>query len=159
MKKTEIQRVGVLSDTHGLLRPEALAALQGCTHIIHAGDVGKPEILAALGGIAPLTVVRGNVDQEAWAGLLPETAVAQVGERSFYVLHDLHRLDLDPAAAGFWAVISGHSHRAVQEWREGVLYLNPGSAGPHRFGRPVSMARLLLEGERVEVEMIDLDRA
>jgi len=153
----ETFRVGILSDTHGLLRPEAVTALQGCTHIIHAGDVGKPDILAALEQIAPLTAVRGNADQGEWAERLPETAAVQVGEHDFYVLHDLHQLNLDPAAAGFRAVISGHSHRPAQVWREGVLYLNPGSAGPHRFGRSASLARIQFQEDRLDIEMIDLD--
>ena len=129
--------IGVISDTHGLLRAEALAALRGSEHIIHAGDVGAPEILDELSATAPVTAVRGNVDKGAWARKLPETEVVELGGISVYVLHDLAQLDLKPEAAGFKVVISGHSHVPKQETREGVLYFNPGSAGPRRFTLPV----------------------
>jgi putative phosphoesterase len=148
--------IGVISDTHGLLRPKAVQALRGADHIIHAGDVGAPEILKSLTAIAPLTVVRGNIDREDWSLVLPLTEVLEVGGVSIYVLHDLAQLDLKPQAAGFAAVISGHSHRAKQETRDGVLYFNPGSAGPRRFKLPVSVGRLVIEGGRVSGEMIEL---
>jgi uncharacterized protein len=134
--------IGVLSDTHGLLRPEAVAALQGVEHILHAGDVGDPAILESLRAIAPVTAIRGNIDVHGPCGYLPETEVVSLHGHTFYLLHDRQALDLDPAAAGFGAVISGHSHRPLIEWRKGVLYLNPGSAGPRRFTLPISLALL-----------------
>lgn len=148
--------VGVISDTHGLLRPEALAALRGCDRIVHAGDVGAPEVLAALRALAPVTAVRGNNDRGAWAGALAESEAVEVAGRWLYVLHDLHALDLDPAAAGFAAVIAGHSHRPLIEERRGVLFVNPGSAGPRRFTLPVAVARLRIGGGRVEGETVVL---
>lgn len=150
--------VGVLADTHGLLRPEALAALAGCELLVHAGDVGRPEILESLQAIAPLFAVRGNVDRGAWAQALPENQVVWADGARLYVLHDLTELELDPIAAGFQAVISGHTHQPDIEERGGVLYLNPGSAGPRRFRRPVSLARLLVRGAALEAEIIYLDR-
>ena len=148
--------VGLISDTHGLLRPEAPRALAGSDLIVHAGDVGDAEILERLREIAPLVAVRGNVDIEAWCESLPLTAVAEAGGASIYVLHVLQSLDLKPGAAGFDVVVSGHSHQPGQFERDGVLYVNPGSAGPRRFGLPISVARLHLgEGER-RVEFVDL---
>lgn len=149
--------IGVISDTHGLLRPEALDALRGSDHVIHAGDVGGAEILAILLEIAPVTAIRGNVDKEARAQGLPETQVVELGGISIYVLHDLAKLDLKPRAAGFHVVVSGHSHVAKQEVREGVLYFNPGSAGPRRFRLPVTVGRLIVEGGRVTPEIVTLD--
>jgi len=134
--------LGLISDTHGLMREEALRALQGSDQIIHAGDVGRPEILDALRGIAPVVAVRGNIDKGPWASVLPATAVAEAGDARIYVLHDIHDLDLDPAAAGFDVVVSGHSHQPGAIERGGVLYVNPGSAGPRRFRLPVTVARL-----------------
>lgn len=148
--------IGVISDTHGLLRPEALKALRGSQHIIHAGDVGSPEILEKLLGIAPLTAVRGNVDREAWALKLRETEVFEGGGISIYVLHDLSRLDLKPRAAGFAVVVSGHSHIPKQETHDGVLYFNPGSAGPRRFKLPVSVGRLIVEDGKIRGELLNL---
>jgi len=148
--------VGVISDTHGLLRPEAAQALHGSDLIIHAGDVGNSDIIAELKTIAPLFVVRGNIDKEAWANDLPANQVVQFGHSSIYVIHDLHDLDLDPEAAGFSAVITGHTHRA-HEYRKGkVLFLNPGSAGPKRFDLPITLARLNVEKEPWRVEFIPL---
>ena len=149
--------VGVISDTHGLLRPEAVAALAGCDLIVHAGDVGSPAVLAGLRRVAPVVAVRGNVDIESWARDLPESEVARVGDASVYVLHDLARLDLDPAAAGFAAVVSGHSHVPAIEEQGGVLYLNPGSAGPRRLSLPVSLARIRVEGGTVTAELVTLE--
>jgi len=149
--------VGVISDTHGLLRPNALQALEGSDLIIHAGDVGRPEILDALRSLAPLTAVRGNVDHGEWAQSLPQTQIAQVGEVLIYVLHDRHELDLDPAAAGFSAIISGHSHMPSIEQRNGVLYLNPGSAGPRRFSKPVSLAQITVQNGSISARIIPLD--
>jgi len=146
--------VGVVSDTHGLLRPEALEILRGSNYIIHAGDVGSPEILDQLAAIAPLTAIRGNIDTSAWASKLPETEVLEVGGISIYILHDLAKLDLNPKAAGFAAVICGHSHAPKQETRDGVLYFNPGSAGPRRFKLPVSIGKLTIENGSVRGEVI-----
>ena len=149
-------RVGVISDTHGLLRPEALRALAGCERILHAGDIGKPEVLDALARIAPVVAVRGNNDAGAWAEKLPASEVVELGGVSLYLLHDLAELDLDPEAAGFAAVISGHSHRPSASVRDGVLYLNPGSAGPRRFRLPIALARLTIESGKLEHELIEL---
>lgn len=148
--------VGVISDTHGLVRPEALRALRGVQHIVHAGDIGDPRVLDALRAIAPVTAVRGNNDHGAWARGIEETAAVQIGSLWLYVQHDLHELDLDPSAAGFAAVIAGHSHRPLIEERRGVLYVNPGSAGPRRFTLPIAVARLQIEGERIAGEIITL---
>jgi putative phosphoesterase len=139
-------RVGVISDTHGLLRPEALAALRGSDAIVHAGDVGGPHILEALNTIAPVTAVRGNNDREEWARGLPETAVLEVGGASLYVIHDVKALRIDPRAEGFTVVISGHSHQPLSVRRGGVLFFNPGSAGPRRFRLPVSVGTLRVGG-------------
>ncbi len=148
--------IGVISDTHGLLRPEAIEALRGSEYIIHAGDVGSPEILEQLSAIGPVTAVRGNVDKGPWSRNLPETQVLELGGISIYVLHDLSQLDLKPEAAGFSVVVSGHSHAPKQETREGVLYFNPGSAGPRRFRLPVSVGRLVLEHGGVRGEILQL---
>jgi uncharacterized protein len=152
-----MQHIGVISDTHGLLRPQAVAALRGSPVIIHAGDVGRPEILDELRRVAPVYAVRGNVDHGAWAMKLPETEIVQVEDRLLYVLHDLNALDLDPQTAGFRAVIAGHSHQPKIETRDGVLYFNPGSAGPRRFELPVSVGRLILSGGKLRAEIIHLE--
>jgi putative phosphoesterase len=138
-------RVGVISDTHGLLRPEALQALQGAQHILHAGDVGDPTILASLKNIAPVTAIRGNIDEGGACGDLPATELIELGGRSIYMLHDVKKLDLNPESAGIAAVVFGHSHKPLVEWRRGVLFLNPGSAGPRRFQLPVNVAWLHIE--------------
>ena len=148
--------VGVISDTHGLLRPEALDVLRGSDMIIHAGDVGKPEVIARLGEVAPLHVVCGNVDQESWAAALPMTELVEVGDHRFFVLHDVAQLDVDPAAAGFAAVVFGHSHRPSIETRNGVLFLNPGSAGPRRFKLPITVARVKTSGRHIRADIVDL---
>ena len=148
--------IGVISDTHGLLRPEAMEVLRGSDHIIHAGDVGSPEILEKLSTIAPVIAVRGNIDQGAWSRRFPETQVLELSGVSIYVLHDLAQLDLKPKAAGFSVVVSGHSHVPKQETRDGVLYFNPGSAGPRRFKLPVSLGRLVLEAGSVSGELVQL---
>src|SRR5579872_6045445 len=148
--------VGLISDTHGLLRAEALQALAGSDLIIHAGDVGKPEILDALRAIAGVVAVRGNVDQGDWAMALPETAIAQAGSAVLYVLHDVNALDLDPAAAGFHIVVSGHSHQPSHTIHGGVIYLNPGSAGPRRFSLPISLARIHLDRKPWKIEMVTI---
>ena len=151
--------VGLISDTHGLLRPEAVRALAGSDLIIHAGDVGAPEILDALRAMAPLVAVRGNVDKGAWASALPATAVADAGGTLIYILHDLNELDLDPAAGGFGVVVSGHSHKPARTERGGVLFVNPGSAGRRRFKLPVTVARLDLRRKPWSVEFVALEHS
>jgi putative phosphoesterase len=148
--------VGLISDTHGLLRDRALAALRGSDLIVHAGDVGTVAVLDALRALAPVVAVRGNVDKGNWASGLPATAVAEAGAALIYVLHDIHELDLDPAAAGFHIVVSGHSHRHGQTERGGVLYINPGSAGPRRFQLPLTLARLDVGVRPWKAEFVDL---
>lgn len=148
--------VGLISDTHGLLRAEALQALRGSRYIVHAGDIGDPAILAALSRLAPVTAVRGNNDTGPWARRLRETARLEAGCVRIYVVHDLQALDLDPAAEGYAAVVAGHSHRPARERREGVLYVNPGSAGPRRFTLPISVGRLVIRGTRIECRLIGL---
>jgi len=148
--------VGLISDTHGLLRPGALEALRGSGHIIHAGDIGSPDILDALRTLAPVTAIRGNVDKSAWARSLPETEIVEIEGAILYVLHDANQLDLDPAAAGFRAVISGHSHAPSVEVRAGVHYINPGSAGPRRFRLPVTVARMRISADELDVEIVPL---
>lgn len=149
--------IGVISDTHGLLRPEILKAFKGCEHIIHAGDIGDPYIIDELSKIAPVTAVRGNCDRDGWAYTFPKTETVRIGDIHFYLLHDLNQLDLNPKVAGFDAVISGHTHRPLLEHRDGVIYLNPGSAGPKRFTLPAGAARLRVEGKSIDVEFIKLD--
>jgi uncharacterized protein len=151
-----MRRIGIISDTHGLLRPQALAALRGCDPIIHAGDVGEQGVLDSLREIAPVLAVRGNVDKGAWAAALPETQRVQVDGRLLYVLHDLNELDLDPRLAGFHAVITGHTHRPLIDSRNGVLHVNPGSAGPRRFRLPVTVGRLILSGGELRAEIVDI---
>ena len=150
-------QIGVISDTHGLLRPEATDALHGSELIIHAGDVGAPGILEALTRIAPVVAVRGNVDTAPWATALPATEVVAVAGRHLYVLHQIEHLDLDPSAAGFAAVIYGHSHKPSVEVRRGVLYLNPGSAGPRRFTLPITLVRLRIGDGGLEPELVTLE--
>src|SRR5262245_33410909 len=148
--------IGVISDTHGLLRPEATAALRGVRVVIHAGDIGRPEVLEELRAIAPTHAVRGNIDTQAWANRLPLTEVVDVGPLRFWVLHEISGLDLDPVAAGFAAVIFGHSHKPSIEMRNGVLWLNPGSAGPRRFRLPVTIARIRVTAQKLNPEIIPL---
>lgn len=147
--------VGVISDTHGRLRASAIAALQGCDAIVHARDIGRPQVLDSLRAIAPLTVVRGNVDL-AWAHELPDRATLEIAGRHVLVLHNLKELELDPKRAGFDVVVSGHSHRPVVEWRDGVLYVNPGSAGRRRFKLPIAVARIEFQADRMEARILDL---
>jgi putative phosphoesterase len=134
--------VGVISDTHGLLRPEAVEFLRGSEHIIHAGDIGSPEIVPALEKIAPVTAIRGNIDTQPWTRRFAETEVVELAGLHIYVIHDVNALDLNPKAAGFAAVISGHSHKPGQTTKDGLLYFNPGSAGPRRFSLPISIGKL-----------------
>jgi len=149
-------RVGVISDTHGLLRPEALAALAGVDHILHAGDVGDAGILDELRKIAPVTAIRGNIDRDGACAELPATEMVELGGVTFYLLHDVKALDLDPLAAGIDAVVSGHSHKPAIEWRKGVLYLNPGSAGPRRFSLPITVAMVTVGEGAPRVEIVSI---
>ena len=151
--------IGIISDTHGLLRPEARARLAGVDHIIHAGDIGRPEVIAGLRELAPTTAIRGNVDKGRWADEHPHTEWLTLGGRSLYVLHNLNELDIDPAAAGIDVVVSGHSHQPKIETRDGVLYLNPGSAGPRRFTLPIALAILELGGEALRPRIHHIGRA
>lgn len=148
--------VGVISDTHGLIRPQALEALRGSEHIVHAGDIGSPAVLEALAAIAPVTAIRGNNDRDAWARQLPETTAVEVHDTWLYIVHDVHDLDLDPRAAGFAAVISGHSHKPGIAERNGALFVNPGSAGPRRFTLPIAVARLYVGAGKARGEVIIL---
>ena len=149
-------RVGLISDTHGLLRPEAVAFLAGSDHIVHAGDVGDPAILDALAAIAPVTAIRGNVDIDAWASQLPETTRVTIGGVTIYVLHDLATLDMQPQARGIRVVLYGHSHKPSVTERDGVLFVNPGSAGPRRFRLPIAAAELLIDGGSVTARLREL---
>ena len=148
--------VGVISDTHGLMRPQALAALAGAERIIHAGDIGCPAVLTALEAIAPVVAVRGNNDQDAWAAAIPDTAIVEVDGLRLYVLHDVKTLDFDLATAGFSGVICGHSHRPRLEQQAGVWLINPGSAGPRRFTLPVTVARLYMQAGTLTAELVEL---
>jgi putative phosphoesterase len=146
-------KVGLISDTHGLLRPEALEALRGCAHIIHAGDIGDAAILASLREIAPVTAVRGNNDRAAWASGIADTQMVQVEAARIYVIHDIAELDIDPVAAGVNAVVAGHSHKPASHVKGEVLYVNPGSAGPRRFSLPISIGFLHVAGSSVTAEL------
>jgi uncharacterized protein len=149
-------RVGLISDTHGLLRPEARAFLVGCDYIVHGGDVGDPKILDELAFLAPLIAVRGNNDKGPWAARLRETELIRVGNLFVYVIHDLAELDVDPGAAGVRVVVSGHSHQPKIEERSGILYINPGSCGPRRFKLPISVGEITVSGSAVEARLVDL---
>jgi putative phosphoesterase len=148
--------IGVISDTHGLLRSEAVELLLGSDHIIHGGDIGSPEIIPALEKIAPVTAIRGNVDTQAWARQFAETEIVELSGVLLYVIHDVNAIDLNPKAAGFAAVISGHSHQPKQEMKDGVLYFNPGSAGPRRFKLPVSVGRLEIDGGKMIAKILEI---
>jgi putative phosphoesterase len=149
-------RIGVISDTHGLLRPEATAFLRGCNHILHGGDIGGAQILEQLAALAPVTAVRGNNDTQAWAASLPETRLLELGGVRFYVIHDLHELRIDPSAAAVQIIVCGHSHQPSLRERAGVIYLNPGSAGPRRFRLPVSVAEIRIDGASVAPRLVQL---
>lgn len=149
-------RLGIVSDTHGLLRPELVEALAGVDLIVHAGDVGKEAVLRGLEAVAPVVAVRGNMDRERWTARLRYREIVPIGEVTLYVLHDLTELDLKPAAAGIGAVISGHTHQRALWERGGVLYVNPGSAGPQQSKAPASAASMAVEGKQIEVQFIDL---
>ena len=150
-------RVAVISDTHGLLRPEAVATLHGVDHILHAGDVGDPAILDALSSIAPLTAIRGNIDTRGRCAQLPATEMIELGGVTIYMVHSVADLDIKPVAAGVHVVVSGHSHKPAQETLSGVLYLNPGSIGPRRFRLPVAMAFLQIADSKIKVEPVTFD--
>jgi putative phosphoesterase len=150
-------RIGLISDTHGLLRPEAIAFLRGSAHIVHGGDIGDAAILSELAALAPITAVRGNNDTGPWAKALRETEILQVGEIRIYILHNIAQLDVDPAAAGFHVVVSGHSHKPSVEKRDGVLYVNPGSCGPRRFKLPIAVAELAVAGQSIEARVVELE--
>lgn len=156
MSRESTYPVGIISDTHGVLRPEAIQALRGSEIILHAGDVGSEDVLDRLRQIAPLVAVRGNVDSGVWADALPITAALEVGEHAIWMLHDLGTLDLDPVCGGFQIVIYGHSHKPVQQTKDGVIYLNPGSAGPRRFRLPVSLVRADFGVSPPMIKFIDL---
>ncbi|HLK52951.1 MAG TPA: metallophosphoesterase family protein [Candidatus Angelobacter sp.] len=146
----------MISDTHGLLRPEAVELLRGSEHIIHAGDIGSPEIIPELRKIARVTAIRGNVDMQVWAQAFAETEVVELGGLHIYIIHDANAIDLNPKAAGFAAVISGHSHQPKQETRNGVLYFNPGSAGPRRFKLPISVGRMEIVDGKMSAEILEV---
>ena len=156
MAPTAAFRVGLISDTHGLVRDEAIDALRGCRHIIHAGDIDAPGVLTQLRSLAPVTAVRGNNDRGAWANEIPLYEIIEFGAVSVYVRHDEAELEFDPKAAGFHVMVFGHSHRPAVENRDGVLFVNPGSAGPRRFRLPVAVGELIIAGGRVDARIIDL---
>jgi putative phosphoesterase len=152
-----MSRIGLISDTHGLLRPEAVSFLRGCDHIVHGGDIGHAAVLSELSALAPVTAVRGNNDRGPWAERLAQTEFVQIGEVCVYALHDIAQLDIDPSGAGVQVVVSGHSHKPLIERRDGVLYVNPGSAGPRRFKLPISVGELLVEGGAVSARLVELE--
>ena len=154
-----VLRVGLISDTHGLLRPEAVTFLRGSDFIVHAGDVGDPKIIGGLENLAPVTVVRGNNDRGPWAEAIAETEVLKLNDVFIYVLHNIAALDLDPSAAGFRVVVFGHSHRPSSETRDGVLYVNPGSAGPRRFRLPICLGELQIADGSITARHVELEVA
>ncbi len=156
MTTTQTIRIGLISDTHGLVRDEAVAALKGCQYILHAGDIDEPDVLVKLRKLAPVTVVRGNNDPGSWAQAIPVYDVVEFGSVSVYLRHDESELDIDPRAAGFQVMMFGHSHKPRVETRDGILFVNPGSAGPRRFKLPVAVGELLISGDRVDARIIEL---
>jgi putative phosphoesterase len=148
----------LISDTHGLLRPEAIEALTGSDFIVHAGDIGSPDVLAGLSRLAPVTAIRGNVDRGSWASALPDNEVLHAGAAFIFVIHNVADIDIDPAAAGFQAVVSGHSHQPGWRETDGILFVNPGSAGPRRFKLPITVARLSVRDAGITAEVIELPR-
>ena len=155
--KGRCKLIGLISDTHGLVRPEALKALEGVDLLIHAGDIGTPEVIQTLRAIASVVAVRGNIDQAPWARTFPEEQVVKVGRTSIYVLHDVQQMERNPSIEGLHAVVSGHSHCPSIKWRNGVLFVNPGSAGPRRFKLPVSVGRIRITGSSIDGEIIELN--
>ena len=156
MRAKNALRVGVVSDTHGLLRPEARAFAGSCDYIIHGGDIGAPAILDELSALAPLTAVKGNNDRQAWAAHLPETEMIRVGGVFIYIIHDIAQLDIEPHAAGAHVIVSGHSHKPLIELRGGILYVNPGSCGPRRFRLPLSVGEIRVDGTKVRARTLEL---
>jgi putative phosphoesterase len=156
MNNATRQLIGIISDTHGLVRPQAFDALEGVDMILHAGDIGNQQVLDTLKTIAPVVAVRGNNDKGDWAQALPDWEVVEVGNISIYMLHDVKEIEISPSGAGFQVVVSGHSHQPSVEERRGVLFVNPGSAGPRRFTLPVSLAHLHVVGEKVEARIVEL---
>ena len=156
MQQPEGKLIGVISDTHGLVRPQAIAALNGVEMILHAGDIGNQQVLDTLNEIAPVVAVRGNNDKGDWAESLPDWEVVEIGNVSIYMLHNLKEIDISPSGSGFQVVVSGHSHKPVVEEQRGVLYLNPGSAGPRRFTLPISLAHLQVAEEKVAAKIVEL---
>lgn len=156
MPHSPVIRIGLISDTHGLVREEAVAALRGCRHILHAGDIDEPDVLVKLRRLAPVTVVRGNNDRGPWAARIPDYEVVEFGSIAIYLRHDETELDIDPAAAGLRVCLFGHSHKPLVETRDGVLFVNPGSAGPRRFRLPVAVGELLIAGDHVSARIIEL---
>ncbi len=148
--------IGIISDTHSLLRPEAIVSLRGCQHILHAGDIGSLEVIKELSSIAPVSAIRGNIDKDLWAAEFSDDEVVKIDGKYIYILHSLHDLDLDPVAAGFDIVVSGHSHQPNIERKDGVLYINPGSAGPRRFTLPITIAKLEITEQDVNAEIIEI---
>jgi uncharacterized protein len=156
LKRATPLRVGLISDTHGLLRAEATAFLRGCDHILHGGDIGGPEILEQLAALAPVTAVRGNNDSQVWAATLPETRLLEFAGVKVFIIHNVEELELDPRAAGVRVIVSGHSHQPSVRERGGVVYINPGSAGPRRFKLPVSVAELEISGSIITPKLVEL---
>ena len=154
--KSDLHVVGLISDTHGLIRPEALKALNDVELIIHAGDIGKPEVIAALKAIAPVLAIKGNNDIGNWARPLPDTKLVKSGDTQLYVIHNIKDLDCDPVARGYQAVVSGHSHKPSVATRDGVLFVNPGSAGPRRFKLPIAVGKLFIQNSQLTAEIIEL---
>ena len=155
-KKSDTHVIGLISDTHGLIRPEALEALKGAELIIHAGDIGTPEVLSALKHVAPVAAIKGNIDSGAWAKLLPDTKLVKAGDTWLFIIHNVRELDCDPVTRGFQVVVSGHSHKPSVLTRDGVLFVNPGSAGPRRFKLPIAVGKLFIEDNRVNAAIIEL---
>ena len=155
-KKSDLHVIGLISDTHGLIRPQAIEALQGVELIIHAGDIGKPEVIDALKDIAPVVAIKGNNDIGAWANLFPETKLVKAGNTRLFVIHNVNELDCDPVARGYQVVVSGHSHKPSVSTRDGVLFVNPGSAGPRRFKLPIAVGKLFIEDNQVNAAIIEL---
>ena len=155
-KKSDLHVIGLISDTHGLIRPQAIEALQGVDLIIHAGDIGKPEVVSVLKDVAPVAAIKGNIDSGAWAKLLPDTKLVKAGGMRLFIIHNVRELDCDPVARGFQVVVSGHSHKPSVSTRDGVLFVNPGSAGPRRFKLPIAVGKLFIEDNRVNAAIIEL---
>ena len=155
-KERPLHVIGLISDTHGLVRPEAIEALQGVDLVIHAGDIGKPEVLDALKAIGPLVAIKGNNDIGAWAKPLPDTRLVQTADTRLFVIHNVKELDCDPATKGYDVIISGHSHKPSIVTRDGVLFVNPGSAGPRRFKLPVAVGKLFIQNQKINAELIEL---